>query len=62
MITLGIYTQAAKSQGLLPNKQMKPRSIENCAHLNYTLEAFYLKGNITQTFRFDALKKIYELY
>ena len=34
MIALGIFTQAARALGQFPNKQMKPRSIENCPSLN----------------------------
>ena len=37
MISLGILAQAAKTQGLLPNKQLKPTSIENCLNLNITI-------------------------
>lgn len=36
VILLGIFTQAARSQGTLPNKQMKPTTIENCPAWNST--------------------------
>ncbi len=36
VILLGIFTQAARSQGTLPNKQMKPTTIENCPVWNST--------------------------
>lgn len=40
MITLSIYTQAARALGHFPNKQMKPRSIENCPNLNSSLTLY----------------------
>lgn len=47
LITLGICTQTARAQGNFPNKQMKPRSVENCANLNITdyLQDLYGQGN-----------------
>lgn len=33
VLALGIFTQTARSQGLLTNKQMKPTSILNCPNL-----------------------------
>jgi len=52
MITLGICTQAAKALGSFPNKQMKPRSIENCPNLNssstlYETSFFNVTNNAT---------------
>lgn len=41
ILTLGIFTQAAKSQGLLPNKQLKPLSTHNCPNSNGTLFEAY---------------------
>jgi len=40
VIVLAIYTQAAKANGQVFNHQMKPTSIENCANLNMTFEAY----------------------
>lgn len=34
VFTLSIFTQAARALGHFPNKQIKPRSIENCPSLN----------------------------
>jgi len=43
ILTLGIFTQAAKSQGLLPNKQAKPLSTYNCPNSNETLFEAYVQ-------------------
>jgi len=40
VLSLGIFTQAARSKGLLPNKQMKPTSILNCSNLNETFQGY----------------------
>ncbi len=37
MIALSICTQTARALGNFPNKQMKPRSIENCTNPNSSL-------------------------
>ena len=36
VILLGVFAQAARAQGLLPNNQLKPTSIENCPNSNST--------------------------
>lgn len=36
VLLLGIFTQAARSQGTLLNKQVKPTTIENCHDWNST--------------------------
>ncbi len=46
VILLGIFTQAARIQGKIPNRQMKPSSIENCS--------VYLN---TSSFIFENLQK-----
>lgn len=42
IVSLGIFTQAAKAQGRITNTQIKPTSIENCSFiLNTTHDAIY---------------------
>lgn len=42
VVSIGIFTQAAKAQGMITNTQIKPTSIANCSFiLNTTHDATY---------------------
>ncbi len=64
MITLGICTQTARARGNFPNKQLKPRSIENCVNLNTTdyLQDLYGRGNYTHQQQTGCDKIKYKLF
>lgn len=57
VLLLGIFTQTARSKGLLPNKQLKSTSIENCPSFNGTFQSayYYKPSNITIT-QFEYIK------
>ena len=63
ILTLGIFTQAAKSQGLLPNKQAKPLSTYNCPNSNGTLFEAYVQGEEQSGYTtFDQFNPTSELF
>lgn len=39
VVSVGALAQTARAQGMITNSQIKPTSIENCPHLNATIEA-----------------------
>jgi len=39
VVSVGALAQTARAQGMITNSQIKPTSIENCLHLNATIEA-----------------------
>ncbi len=45
VISLGVYTEAAKALGTISNNQMKPMSIQNCPNLNESLQVYQFRDN-----------------